>query len=169
MNGSIKFANSLNLTDERIPRISNARLMSPNDSTPQFHRKKVIHHDPLSPFLGLVRSFFSDRHHRGQHVAPHLCRRHNALHPEGRNQQGEGRRDRHQSPDFAAAATQLGVSEEALKTALGVPETPPELDENGRPVGDPPPRPDFAAAAAQLGVSETDLHNALHPEGRSPR
>ena len=83
--------------------------------------------------------------------------------------EGEGRRDRHQSPDFAAAATQLGVSEEALKTALGVPETPPELDENGRPVGDPPPRPDFAAAAAQLGVSETDLHNALHPEGRSPR
>ncbi|NJN20601.1 MAG: class I SAM-dependent methyltransferase [Leptolyngbya sp. RL_3_1] len=72
-------------------------------------------------------------------------------------------------PDFAAAAAQLGVSEAALKTALGVPETPPELDENGRPVGDHPPRPDFAAAAAQLGVSEDALLDALHPEGRPQR
>ena len=47
-------------------------------------------------------------------------------------------------PDFAAAAEQLGVSEQILMDALGT----------SMP-------PDFAAAAAQLGVSEDDLRAAL--------
>lgn len=58
------------------------------------------------------------------------------------------------SPDFAAAASQLGITEEALKTALGVPETPPEN-------GQRPPRPDLAAAASKLGITEEALKNAL--------
>jgi hypothetical protein len=68
-------------------------------------------------------------------------------------------------PDFAAAAETLGVSEADLKAALGVPETPPERDEMGHPIGGRPPRPDFAAAAEQLGVSEEALLEALHPDG----
>ena len=32
------------------------------------------------------------------------------------------RKNNHERPDFAAAATQLGVTEDDLKTALGVPE-----------------------------------------------
>ena len=54
----------------------------------------------------------------------------------GGNQQGDG-------PDFAAAAAQLGIREDALREALG------------------PPPPDFAAAAAQLGVSEEALRQAI--------
>ncbi|MEM7345663.1 MAG: DUF1566 domain-containing protein [Chloroflexota bacterium] len=46
-------------------------------------------------------------------------------------------------PDFAAAAAQLGVTEQALKDALG----------------EPPP--DFAAAAATLGITEQALREAL--------
>lgn len=62
-------------------------------------------------------------------------------------------------PDFAAAASELGITEEALKTALGVPETPPEE-------GQRPPRPDFEAAASQLGITEEALKTALGvPEG----
>ena len=61
---------------------------------------------------------------------------------------------KHQRPDFAAAATELGVTEEALKTALGVPETRPEN-------GQRPPRPDFEAAANELGVTEEALKQAL--------
>jgi len=45
--------------------------------------------------------------------------------------------------DFAAAAAELGVSEQALRQALG------------------PPPPDFTAAAAQLGVTEQALIAAL--------
>lgn len=51
-----------------------------------------------------------------------------------------------QMPDLAAAAEQLGVTEEALATALGDP---------GQGV------PDFAAAAAELGITEADLMAAL--------
>jgi hypothetical protein len=45
-----------------------------------------------------------------------------------------------------AAATQLGVTEEALQAALGGPNQGP---------------PDFAAAAAELGVTEEALIEAL--------
>ncbi|MDY7077248.1 MAG: DUF1566 domain-containing protein [Chloroflexota bacterium] len=51
-----------------------------------------------------------------------------------------------QMPDMAAAAAQLGVTEEALQAALGDPSQGP---------------PDFAAAAEALGVAEADLLTAL--------
>ena len=63
-------------------------------------------------------------------------------------------RKQHRRPDFAGAASQLGVTEEALKTALGVPENPPEN-------GERPPRPDFESAASQLGTTEEALKEAL--------
>ena len=47
------------------------------------------------------------------------------------------------SPDLAAASAKLGISEMALRQALG------------------PPPPDLAATARTLGVSETDLRAAL--------
>ncbi|MGB3494899.1 MAG: hypothetical protein WBA57_19370 [Elainellaceae cyanobacterium] len=78
-----------------------------------------------------------------------------------RSEQREMGQRRHRRPDFAAAATQLGVSEEALIAALGVPAEPPSNGERHA-------RPDFAAAAAELGVSQEDLMDALHsnrPEG----
>lgn len=55
------------------------------------------------------------------------------------------------------AASQLGVSEIALRSALGLPEAMS--------------RPDLAAAAAQLGVSEAELTAALrsHRGGPMPR
>jgi len=58
--------------------------------------------------------------------------------PGGSPQQPGGR-----EPDFAASAQQLGVTEEALRDALG------------------PPPPNFKAAAAKLGVSVEALQNAL--------
>lgn len=67
------------------------------------------------------------------------------------NQQPEGLR--HRSPDFAAAAQKLGISEATLKDALEVPA-------NLQP-GQRPPRPDFKAAAAKLGVTEQQLRDAL--------
>lgn len=60
-----------------------------------------------------------------------------------------------QAPDLAAAASQLGVTEEALQDALGDPSQGP---------------PDFAAAAQVLGVTEADLMVALGiAEGNLPR
>jgi hypothetical protein len=57
----------------------------------------------------------------------------------------------HQQPDLAAAAAKLGISEDALKDALGDPQQGP---------------PDSAAAAATLGISEEALIEALGlPEG----
>jgi hypothetical protein len=50
------------------------------------------------------------------------------------------------SPDLAAAATKLGITEDALKAALGDP---------GQG------QPDFAAAAATLGITEAELMTAL--------
>jgi hypothetical protein len=47
-------------------------------------------------------------------------------------------------PDLAAAAAQLGISEQQLREALG------------------PPPPDFAAAAQKLGLSEAQLRQALN-------
>ena len=49
-------------------------------------------------------------------------------------------------PDFAAAAVQLGITEEALMEALGDPSQG---------------QPDFAAAAATLGITEAELMAAL--------
>ena len=51
-----------------------------------------------------------------------------------------------QGPDFAAAAEQLGVTEEALMDALGDPSQG---------------QPDFAAAATKLGITEAELMAAL--------
>lgn len=62
--------------------------------------------------------------------------------PEQR-QPGQGRRI-----DFAAAATQLGTTEVALREALGLP-------------AQPRPRPDLQAAATRLGVSQDRLMQAL--------
>jgi hypothetical protein len=50
-------------------------------------------------------------------------------------------------PDFAAAATTLGVTEDALKSALGT--------------GNGQDRPDLATAATTLGVTEDALKSAL--------
>ncbi|NJL45371.1 MAG: hypothetical protein HC922_05790 [Leptolyngbyaceae cyanobacterium SM2_3_12] len=60
----------------------------------------------------------------------------------GGRQGRPGRGDR-----LAAAAEQLGVTEAALKTALGLPAERPQ--------------PDFAAAATQLGTTEAELRTAL--------
>lgn len=56
-------------------------------------------------------------------------------------------------PDFAAAAEQLGVTEEALMDALGNPSQG---------------EPDFAAAAGALGVTETELMEALGVQAGGP-
>ncbi|MFL9455164.1 hypothetical protein [Scytonema tolypothrichoides] len=88
----------------------------------------------------------------------------NAAHPSYRvaqaaqqpNQQPEGQR-RPPRPDWKAAAAKLGVTEQQLKDALGVPANPPsQADPNQRP-----PRPDWKAAAAKLGVTEQQLKDAL--------
>jgi hypothetical protein len=60
-------------------------------------------------------------------------------HPDGPGEQQE-------MPDLAAAAAELGVTEEELEAALGDPEQG---------------APDFAAAAAELGVTEEALMEAL--------
>lgn len=105
------------------------------------------------------------------------------------NQQQEGRRQ-HRGPDFAVAAEKLGITEDALKAALGVtsdtqatPGQRPRLDIRGaaatlgiteeqlvNALGMPPrpPRPDFAAAAQKLGVSEADLKAALGVPANPP-
>jgi len=62
--------------------------------------------------------------------------------PSGSQPPGPGR----QGPNLATAATQLDVTEEALRAALGDPNQGP---------------PDFAAAAQALGVTEADLIAAL--------
>ncbi len=64
--------------------------------------------------------------------------------------------------DFAAAAQRLGVTEQALRSALGVPDQPPRD-------GSRPPRPDFAAAAQRLGVTEAALKEALGVPAQGPR
>ncbi|MEC4806017.1 MAG: hypothetical protein SAJ12_04520 [Jaaginema sp. PMC 1079.18] len=66
---------------------------------------------------------------------------------ENMQNRGQGQGRRHQRPDFAAAAAQLGTTEEQLKQLLGVPERPPH--------------PDFTEAASKLGVSEAQLRQAL--------
>ncbi len=65
--------------------------------------------------------------------------------------------------DFAAAAVKLGVSEQKLKDALGLP-------------ANPPPRPELKTAAVNLGISEQKLKDALgvpanpsNDQGQRPR
>ena len=74
--------------------------------------------------------------------------------PSGQPAQGQNQANGQGRPeiDFAAAATQLGVTEDALRAALGA------------------PPPDFDAAAAELGVSVEDLIAALGiPAGGPPQ
>jgi len=73
----------------------------------------------------------------------------------------------HHPPNFAAAATQLGVSEADLIAALGLPPKPPTLDENGHPQ-EPPPRLDIPGAAQRLGVTEDRLIEVLGLPPRPP-
>jgi hypothetical protein len=76
--------------------------------------------------------------------------------PANPSEQGEpgGRGFGFGQPDLAAAAEQLGVSEEELTAALG------DLGQG---------MPDFEAAAAQLGVTVEELYAALgFPEGFAP-
>ncbi|MCP4138859.1 MAG: DUF1566 domain-containing protein [Chloroflexi bacterium] len=75
--------------------------------------------------------------------------------PSGNNQQGQGQpngqQNQGQRPDLAAAAAKLGITEDALKAALGA------------------PPPNFAEAAAKLGVTEEALIDALGiPAGGPP-
>ena len=75
---------------------------------------------------------------------------------QGQNGQAPQGQDGGQGPkiDLATAASELGVTEEALKTALGEPGQGP---------------PDFTAVAAELGVREEALIDALGvPAGGPP-
>lgn len=64
-----------------------------------------------------------------------------------------GSGEQQEMPDLAAAATELGVTEEELEAALGEPGQTP---------------PDFAAAAAELGVTEEALMEALGTSAGEP-
>ncbi|MDA0211083.1 MAG: hypothetical protein OT478_12975 [Cyanobacteria bacterium FC1] len=68
-------------------------------------------------------------------------------------QQPEDRRP-HRGPDFAAAAEKLGITEAALKAALGV-----TSDTQATP--GQRPRLDIPGAATTLGITEEQLANAL--------
>lgn len=84
-----------------------------------------------------------------------------------------------QQMDVVKAATKLGVSEEALRAALGINnETEqPDTTPGAKPSGEPK-RMDLAAAAKTLGVTEDELKEALgvdnmptgaeRPEGSPP-
>jgi hypothetical protein len=71
--------------------------------------------------------------------------------PDGEQSSGPG--EQQEMPDLAAAATKLGITEEALMEALGEPGLAP---------------PDFAAAAAELGVTEEALMEALGASAGAP-
>ncbi len=78
---------------------------------------------------------------------------------QGRGQgQGQGRgpgdcqggpRGERMDEHVAEAAAELGVTEAALRSALGIPDQPPE-------------RPDLATAAAELGTTEDELRETMH-------
>ncbi len=70
-------------------------------------------------------------------------------------------RSRPTPPDLAAAAKKLGVTEQQLVEALGLPPKPPESSNQNQLPPDPPPRPDFASAAQKLGTTEAKLVEAL--------
>ena len=65
------------------------------------------------------------------------------------NCQGMGQGMGQRGARLEAAATQLGVSEDALRDALGIPDQPPQ-------------RPDMATAAAELGTTEDELRETMH-------
>ena len=80
-------------------------------------------------------------------------------------------------PDFAAAATTLGISEDDLLNALGTP--PPDFEAAAatlgvteealmEALGEPGQQPDFAAAAAALGVTAAELEAALMDSSGAP-
>ena len=76
---------------------------------------------------------------------------------------GQGR------PDFADVAAQLGITEEELINALGVPSGGPNIRQQGQgPDGQNRPRIDLAAAASELGVTEEALKTALGERGQGP-
>ncbi|NJL48399.1 MAG: hypothetical protein HC929_14105 [Leptolyngbyaceae cyanobacterium SM2_5_2] len=60
---------------------------------------------------------------------------------------GEGRGHGPRGQHLAEAAAELGVTEAALRTALGLPAEPVQID--------------LAAAATQLGTTETELRESL--------
>jgi hypothetical protein len=69
-----------------------------------------------------------------------------------------------QQMDLAAAATKLGVTEEALKSALGVTDESNTKTASTTPGAKPsgePKKMDLAAAAKTLGVTEEALKEAL--------
>ncbi len=69
-----------------------------------------------------------------------------------------------QQMDLAAAATKLGVTEEVLKSALGVTDESTTKTANTTPGAKPsgePKKIDLAAAAKTLGVTEDALKEAL--------
>lgn len=77
----------------------------------------------------------------------------------------QGRAQGQQSMDLAAAAEKLGVTEEKLRSALGIEEMPEvtpgaETTPGARPSGQPK-QMDLATAAETLGVTETELREAL--------
>ncbi|MEY3297702.1 MAG: hypothetical protein RLZZ597_962 [Cyanobacteriota bacterium] len=65
------------------------------------------------------------------------------------NGQGQGPRGERLGEHLAEAAAELGATEDALRSALGVPDQRPE-------------RPDLATAAAQLGTTEDELRETMH-------
>lgn len=67
-----------------------------------------------------------------------------------------------QQIDLATAAEKLGVTEEALKAALGITDKTKEVSTTpgAEPSGEPK-QMDFAAAAKTLGVTEDELKEAL--------
>lgn len=69
----------------------------------------------------------------------------------------QGRAQGQQSMDLASAATKLGVTEEVLRSALGM---EAETTPGARPSGQPK-QMDLAAAAETLGVTEDALKEAL--------
>ncbi|MFH7245271.1 MAG: hypothetical protein ACHWZW_20730 [Spirulina sp.] len=73
---------------------------------------------------------------RGQGQVPGAC-------------QGQGPRGERFNEHVAEAAAELGVTEDALRSALGVPDQRPE-------------RPDLATAAAELGTTEDELRETMH-------
>ena len=81
---------------------------------------------------------------------------------------GGGQARKHEPPrlDIPGAAVALGVGEEVLIEALGLPEKGP-----GEPGGGERPdhqRPDPAAVAESLGITEDALKDALGDPGQGP-
>ncbi|MEB3289765.1 MAG: hypothetical protein VKI82_07610 [Leptolyngbya sp.] len=101
--------------------------------------------------------FLSQGHREGQddsHPAPGRPCQEQGQGREQEQERGQGPRGDHGGEHLEAVAEQLGVSEAALRSALGIPDQPPQ-------------RPDLAAAAAQLGTTEEELRTSLHEHMQS--